>query len=151
MYLDPQHCLPLQFLNQMLKITLLCREGPRAGNRNRPSPLHCFVPSQFCVSQILYFQGTVQWDFRPLVFFLHYSNLPGPLTNGFKYFRFWLRFCWVIRIVGSKNQTIWIHIYFCDTVPLKACANILRIGCWLPGVVYLREIFTKNLINSTKS
>ena len=28
-----------------------------------------------------------------------------------------------------------IHIYFCDPVPLKACANVLRIGCWLPGVI----------------
>ena len=24
--------------------------------------------------------------------FFHYSNLPGPLINGFKYLRFWLRF-----------------------------------------------------------
>ena len=25
-------------------------------------------------------------------YFFPYSNLPGPLTSGLKYFRFWLRF-----------------------------------------------------------
>ena len=30
--------------------------------------------------------------------FFHPSNLPGPLTNGLKYFRFWLRFSRVIWI-----------------------------------------------------
>ena len=30
--------------------------------------------------------------------FFHHSNLPGSLTNGLKYFRFWLRFRRVIRI-----------------------------------------------------
>ena len=31
---------------------------------------------------------------------------------------------------------IWIHIYFYDSVPFKAYANILRIVCWLPGAGY---------------
>ena len=30
--------------------------------------------------------------------FFYNSNLPGPLT-GLKYFRFWLRFRWIIRIL----------------------------------------------------
>ena len=30
--------------------------------------------------------------------FFHNSNQPGPLTNELKYFRFWFRFCRVIRI-----------------------------------------------------
>ena len=95
--------------------------------------------------------------------FFHHSNLPEPLTNGLKYFRFWLRFCWLIRILVSKNwpqgiiplrvkdlflellckmqnvgfiSKIWIHIYFYDGVPFKAYANILRIVCWLPGAGY---------------
>ena len=33
------------------------------------------------------FKQTVQRDFQPPVF--HNSSLPGPLTNGFKYFKFW--------------------------------------------------------------
>ena len=65
------------------------------------------------------------------------------------YCRFWLR--GIIQPWGVKQNLIlefvynnakcspllvhiiWFNIYFCDTVPLKACANILRIGCWLPG------------------
>ena len=31
--------------------------------------------------------------------FFHDSSLPGPLSNGLKYFKFLLRFCWFIRIV----------------------------------------------------
>ena len=37
-----------------------------------------------------HFNETIQRDFRPLVFFIHNSNLPGPLTKGLKYSRFWL-------------------------------------------------------------
>ena len=37
--------------------------------------------------------------------FFHYSNLSGPLTNGLKYFRFWLRFRGVIQILGSTKLT----------------------------------------------
>ena len=33
------------------------------------------------------------------------------------------------------NSRIWFQIYFCYTVPLKACANSLRIGSWLPVVM----------------
>ena len=44
------------------------------------------------------FKGTVQRDFRRPVFFSHNLNQPGPLTNGTKYFRFWLSFRRVIQI-----------------------------------------------------
>ena len=44
-----------------------------------------------------HFEGTVQGDFRPSLFF-HHSNQPEPLTNGLKYFRFWFRFRWDTRI-----------------------------------------------------
>ena len=37
--------------------------------------------------------------------FIHHSNLPGPLSNGVKFFRFWLRFRWVIRSLVSKKLT----------------------------------------------
>ena len=42
-----------------------------------------------------------------LQFFLNNSNMPVQmqLTNRFKYFRFWLRICWVIRILSKK---IWL-------------------------------------------
>ena len=36
--------------------------------------------------------------FDPIFFILQSSNLPSPLTNGLKYFRFWFRFRRVIRI-----------------------------------------------------
>ena len=36
-------------------------------------------------------KGTVQWDFRPPVFFIIRTCL-GPLTNGLKYIPFWFRF-----------------------------------------------------------
>ena len=37
-------------------------------------------------------------------FFSLHSNLPGPLTNGLTYFRFWLRIREVIQIF-PKNLT----------------------------------------------
>ena len=37
--------------------------------------------------------------------FFHHSNQPGPLINGFKYFRFWSRFCWVFQTLVSKKLT----------------------------------------------
>ena len=47
-------------------------------------------------------KGTVQKDFfRPP--FFHNLNMPGPLNNVFKYLRFWLRFCRVIRRLCSKK------------------------------------------------
>ena len=57
--------------------------------------LLCNTPSTF--SPNCFSKGTVQRDFRTPCFF-HHSNLPGPLTNTLKLFRFWLRFCWVIQI-----------------------------------------------------
>ena len=48
-------------------------------------------------------KGTVQPDFWPPVFF-HNLNLPGPLTNGLKYFLVWLRIRWVILILGLKKK-----------------------------------------------
>ena len=91
--------------------------------------------------------------------FFHHFNQPGPLTNGLKYFRIWFRFRRDIRILIAKKLTrrgmipqgfkknfnlrtvlqkykmqpfngkIRIHFYFCATVPLKACAKVLRNGC----------------------
>ena len=49
-------------------------------------------------------KGTVQRDFRPLVFF-HQSNQPWILTNGFKYFQILFRFRRDIRILVSKKLT----------------------------------------------
>ena len=40
-------------------------------------------------------------------FLLHNSSLPGPLTNGLKYFRLWFRFRWVIWILDLKNWLPW--------------------------------------------
>ena len=40
------------------------------------------------------------------IFYLQFiSSLgqPGPLINGLNYFRFWLRFCWVIRTLVSTK------------------------------------------------
>ena len=37
--------------------------------------------------------------------FFHNSNQPVPLINGLKYFWFWLRIHWVIRILSPK---IWL-------------------------------------------
>ena len=39
--------------------------------------------------------------------FFHSSNQPGQLSNGLKYFRFWLSFCWVLRIFVAKKLTPW--------------------------------------------
>ena len=39
-----------------------------------------------------WFKGPVQRDFQPPVF-VHNYNLLGTLTNGVKYFRFWLGIC----------------------------------------------------------
>ena len=47
-------------------------------------------------------KGTVQRDFRPLVFFIISTSL-SPLTNGLKYFRIWFRFRQDIRILIAKN------------------------------------------------
>ena len=89
----------------------------------------------------------------------HHSNLSGTLTNGLEYFRFWLRFRRVIQMLVLKNwlprvsytrgvkqkcysrnfskmqnvalyySRIRTHMYFCATVPLKACVKVLRNGC----------------------
>ena len=41
--------------------------------------------------------------------FYYYSNLPRRVTDGLKYFRFWLRFSRVIQILGfKKNWLAWI-------------------------------------------
>ena len=61
---------------------------------------HPFPPTSSCV----FFKGTVQRDFWPLVFF-HNSNLPGPLINGLKYFRVWLSIRGVIRFLGLEKLT----------------------------------------------
>ena len=47
--------------------------------------------------------GTVHRDFRPRRFNL--SNLTGPLNDGLKYFRFWLRIHQVIQVSSSKKLT----------------------------------------------
>ena len=51
-----------------------------------------------------YRTGTEQRDFD--LHFFHNSNLPGPLTNGLKYFRFWFRICQFIQIVQSPRGMI---------------------------------------------
>ena len=56
-------------------------------------------------AKIQLFKGTVQQDFRSTVLF-HHSNLPWPLTNGLKCFRFWGRIRRVIRILGSKKTRL---------------------------------------------
>ena len=40
--------------------------------------------------------------------FFHNSNMLGQVTNGVKYFRFWLRFCWDIRIFPNLPG-VWYH------------------------------------------
>ena len=82
--------------------------------------------------------GIVQWDFRLTVFFL-YSNLPGALTNGLKYFRFCLRFRQVNRIFQKKSprsiiysnilqlQLYNVHCTYCTVYPkgsLKKYENL---------------------------
>ena len=54
-------------------------------------------------------------------FFSLHSNLPGPLTNGLKYFRFWLRLREVIQIFPKNLKGY-------DTA-----------GVNLPGISYCRE------------
>ena len=46
--------------------------------------------------------------------FLHHSNRPGPLTNGFKQFRFWSRFRRDIRIfrIYAQYDTARSHVTF---------------------------------------
>ena len=62
---------------------------------------YCHLLLFYAVRFLLSFKGTVQRDFRPPA---------GPLNNGLKYFRVWLRIHWLIRFLGWKN--------------------------WLPGVSY---------------
>ena len=65
--------------------------------------------------------------------FFHNSNLAGPLTNGLKYFRFWLSFRWVIRFLGSKKLTPrgiiprGVKIYFCPRTFFKneKCSSLI--------------------------
>ena len=51
----------------------------------------------------------VSWRDSPTRFstlsFFHSSNLPGPLTNGLKYFRLWLRIRWVI--LNFQSPGLW--------------------------------------------
>ena len=58
--------------------------------------------TQGCVAG---FKGTVQQDFRLPVFFFIQTSLHGPLINGPKYFRFWLRFRRGIQTLVSKKLT----------------------------------------------
>ena len=88
-----------------------------------------------------------------------------PTINSQKFlthnsFRFWFRFCRVIWILVAKKQTnptplqqkmknvalfciIIIHIYFYDTVHLKACAKEMAVDSaqkeWLRAVSYCAE------------
>ena len=96
--------------------------------------------------------------------FIVRTHALGPLANGLKYFRFWLRFCLVILISGSKKLTpgvsycgesknVILELFyknakwspllveyqstfiFVTLFLIKACAKVLRKGCWLPGVM----------------
>ena len=42
--------------------------------------------------------------------FFHHLNLPGPLTNGLKYFRFWLRIRWVINFERKRRKELSVDI-----------------------------------------
>ena len=55
---------------------------------------YCHLLLFYAVRFLLSFKGTVQRDFRPPA---------GPLNNGLKYFRVWLRIHWLIRFLGWKN------------------------------------------------
>ena len=78
----------------------------------------------------------------------HHLNQPGPLTNGFKIFflfKFLLSYSNICIIktyfpgydipgspknfIFSKNEKCSpLLLVFCDTVPLRACAKVLRNG-----------------------
>ena len=65
-----------------------------------------------------YIKGTVHRDFR--LSFFHHSNLPGSLTNGLKYFRFWSRFRRVVQIFQGiilrwgSLPAVWYRGESCD-------------------------------------
>ena len=116
----------------------------------------CSVFFQPKSSSMHAFKWTVQRDFRPPCFSsfkpawatvqwvkifsilvkisLSYSNFsvkmdsPGIIPCRVKK-KFYPRTCLQKCKMWPFISLIWIHIYFCDTVPLKARANILRIGC----------------------
>ena len=71
------------------------------------------------------FKETIQRDFWPSVFFPH-SNLPGPLTNGLKYVRFWSDFAELFKLFGISlaSQSPW---------------GIILRGVHLPRVSYCAE------------
>ena len=109
------------------------------------------------------FKGTVQRDFWLPVFFIIWTSLGQP---GLKYFRFWLGFCWVIRIFmnlpgyhtaqsqsprvpdSARNQSP-RGIIPRQVIGKNLCLNlpgvIIPQGVSLPGVSYLRESI-KNLL-----
>ena len=53
--------------------------------------------------------------------FFHNSNLSGPLSKGLKYFWFWLRFRWVIRIFRKNFHGV------------SYCAESISPGYATPG------------------
>ena len=79
-------------------------------------------------------KGTVQQDFRTS--FFHNSNLPGPLTNGLKYFRFWLRIRRVIQIFRNLR---WDNLPEYHTPVSPSPRGFIPRGVNLPRVCDSRE------------
>ena len=65
--------------------------------------------------------------------FYYYSNLPRRVTDGLKYFRFWLRFSRVIQILGFKKTDLPGY----DTPGRLTRRGIIPWGDWLTGVSYV--------------
>ena len=59
--------------------------------------------SSFKIPAIIFVKGHSNEIFG--LHFFHYSNLHGPLTNRLKYFKVWLRFRGVIKILGLNKMT----------------------------------------------
>ena len=82
------------------------------------------------------FKGKVQRDFWP-----PFPILPGPLTNGLNYFRFWLRFRRVIRI--------FLGIILCrvNLSAVSYCAESISPQYHTAGSQYPRSIILRGVYN----
>ena len=75
--------------------------------------------------------------------FFHHSNQPGPLTNGLKYFRFWLRFRWDIRIFMNLRAVSYCAESVCpryDTAQGPSLCSVILRRVNIPAVWYCAEI-----------
>ena len=75
---------------------------------------------------------------------LRYSSFSIKRTDSVQYHTLRGKIFVILRPFFKKFKKVFpgikIHNYFCDTVPLKACAKVLGNSCWLCSIEWLPTV-----------